>query len=136
MKARAFVLSMIFVILSAISASAQSPDQDNKKSIDINDHDNHTIFTTLRVATILAVGNHSGNDVWAPNVKVYFIHPAKWVWIGGVSIGLATGGIGPFLAIVPLHIGPVSFSFTPYSVTGKHGNGGRLVTFDVDLWPF
>lgn len=110
---RIVVTALVIIFMSLFVARA-----DAQQKPSISDHEKHTIFTSLNTATIFAVGQYTdlegvARNVWTPNAKLYFIHPAKRAWIGGVSIGLATNGIGPYFAITPIYLGGLSLSVTP-----------------------
>ena len=139
MKAKVIVLSILFLTLLAISANAQG--QLSGENSSGAGHKNHSLLTSIITIAPIVVGKFTDVEnepllVWAPNIKAYVVHPAKYVWVGGVSVGHASYNIGPYIAVAAVKLSAISFSFTPYKVTGKNGSRSRLVMIDLEIFQF
>ena len=110
---RNIVIAFAIVILSAVSGYTQDSDKN---------HESHAVFYPASSFNLFGGVYNTTTDQWHWYVgaKTMFIHPAKYVWVGGVGFGVAFAqegrGSTPVLTLVPIKIGALALEFSPYKI--------------------
>lgn len=137
---RNFSVALCFVVMFATIGYAQDKD---------SNHDSHPVFYPASSFNLFGGVYNTATDKWRWYVgaKTLFIHPVKYVWLGGVGFGVAFAqeGMGstPVFTLVPIKVGALALEISPYKIETVEIRGpyyyiyekGRLVMVSWN-WSF
>ena len=106
-------LALGLIIVFAVAGNAQDRD---------SNHESHQVFYPASSFNLFGGVYNTATEQWHWYIgaKTLFIHPVKYVWVGGVGFGVAFAqegrGSTPVLTFVPIKIGSLALEISPYKV--------------------